>query len=684
MESLKILQEIIRTGDKTRGSKFPLERVIPDIISDDVYGTLTVGTSSDFNGGVLSPDDLLVEAIEETIIRGQDVFQLVGLAIKNGATPNLYVTVNRHTDDGLTEITVLHVLVYAWRFYLEKGDDYQSLLSIVAMLCAAGADVKLPVTDPEILVERRRKIKKSVSAAEVMEEIGTPKSVIAYIAEARNNKVDDEDEAFYLSDEILRYIAVFTAFRGTLGDVKDIIREDYFVAGDIQLRVPIRESDADRAATLSIMIGEFLDDPTHMSGTEGDQKLKECIGLHANRCVKQLLEGDTITVRGAEEAFLEAVDSYNGVGVALLVEYGFRPRYNHIDRVIFFGELKEHQGLHLSAEIQTGILVKLVKLGLSLDHEQLAEVGTFSETTFFAISELQSVPYWRRTCDAPGNYVRSDLRSLARELDLDPELDKDSLCREFNAIASVTTGSLSDASRKLKMRKLQVEGTTLGDLANGDVNKSVKCKNEAMLSRKVNNYSQLDLHCVRDSGDDEIYCFEAIDYPKILRSGLNVYTNSPISVTDLAKIRAKRDTLVSLGLPLESTGIEAAIAKLHAKGNSEDYELWVRARRDHFLDMINSPEVDLSRLIFTEDEENGGLSIQEMQDIINLIGERNNLHLSPTNNREHALRTFALTFMEYIDDSESSDDPNEASLGVQRLFNELIKYVREVRPSVEG
>lgn len=678
MKTLQELQEIIRTGNKVAGRDFSLERVIPDEISDELYGTLVLGTSEDFNGGVLSADELLVEAIEETIRRGEDVFQLVGLALKNGATPNLYVTVNFHTDEGLTDITVLHIIVYAWRIFLERGENYRLLLHIVAMLCAAGADVKLPVTDPEILVQRRRKLKRSVSTAQVMEDVGIPKSVLAYIVEAQNGYDEDDEEAFNLSEMLLKYIAVFTAFRNTLGDVKDIIHDDFFVAGDIQVSVEISETDAEDVGRLAIMIGELLDEPSHMSGTEGDEKLKECIGLHANRCAKQLLESDSITIEGAEEAFLEAVDSYNGVGVALIVEHGFRPRYNHLDRIIFLGELKEHQGLHLSSEIQTGILFKLVKLGLSLDHEQLSELGSYSESTFFAISEQQSIPYWKRTCSAPGKYVRDDLKALARELDLNPELEKDALCSEFNAIASATVGSLSEASKKLRTRKLQVAGTTLGDVVKGETSKPVECENEGMLSRPLDDYSNLDLHCVSEGDGKKSYCFEAIDYPKILRSGVNFYTNVPLSVSDLAEIRAKRDTLIMLGLPLESTGIEAAIAKLHSTGGSEDYELWVRARRDHFLDVVNSSEIGLSRLTFTDDEVDGGLSIDEMQDIINKIGRRNDLHLSPTNNREHAVRSFALTFMEYIDDIEDqAESPEEATAGVRMLFDELVQYVQE-------
>jgi hypothetical protein len=662
MESLVRLQEIIRSGKKKDIETFRLNRVIPDEISDDLYGTLALASDKNFERSILSADELLVEAIEATITRGQDVFQIVGLALKNGATPNGYVTVNYFDDEGRGQMTILHVLIYAWRVYLERGDDDPTeLLMIIAILSAAGANVKLPVTDPEILLERRRQMQRSTSAVEIMEEVGEPKSVLGYIA------ADDTD----LGDDILKYIAIFTAFRGSLADIKDIVKDQYFTAGDIELQVPVSAFDAGIMTEMSTEIGETLDETSHMSGLEGDDKLFRCAGLHANICLRQLLDGGNVTEQGLESAFLNAVESANGIGVALIIEHGFVPRYNHIDRVIFYGKLKEFQGLTLSAEIQTGILIKMVKLGVCLDHEQLSELGSYSETTFKIISQEQSIPYWKRICNVPGSYVRTDLKNIARELDIDPELDKEDLCAQFEAITSVTTESLVVNSEKLQLQKMRIKNTTLKDLVDQDLDKMPEFENSHLLTRKITDYSSYDLHCVKDTGNGKSYCFETIDYPKILKSGINPYTHNPVSISDLAKIRAKRDTLITLGLPLESTGIEAAMTKLKDTRGSEDYELWVRARRDHFLNMIDSTRIGLDRTLF-EGDESDALSIAEMEDILNLIANREDLRLSPTNNREHAVRSFALTFMELFDDAQNIHDEEESANAVDDLIAALI------------
>lgn len=667
MQGLIELQEIIRTGNSDEIAKFRLNRIIPDEISDDLYATLALASSKDFDGSILSADELLIEAIENVVTRGRDAFQLVGLALKNGATPNGYVNINYYDEDGKQKMTILHILAYAWRTYLERGNqnDATELLMVVAILSAAGANVKLPVTDPAILLERRRQVKKNASSAGVMEEVGEPRSVLGYIA------ADDTD----LADKILKYIAVFTAFRNTLADIKYIVKDQYFTAGDIQLQVPISYDDANIMAEIAVEIGEILDEPSHMSGLEGDEKLFRCAGFHANRCVQQLLEGGNITPEGMEAAFLNALESCNGIAVVMLIQNGFIPRYNHVDRVIFYGKLKEFQELNLSAEMQTGILIKMVEQGVSLCHEQLAEVGSYSEATFRVISQLQSVPYWKRVCNVPGMYVRTDLKNLARELDINPELDRQSLCEEFKAIVSVTSESLAVNSKKLQTKKRQINSTTLKNLVNKDYNKNIEYENDEMLTRDISDYSSLDLHCFRDTGNGKNYCFEGVDYPKVLRSGLNPYTNNPLSVGDLEAIRSKRDTLMMLGLPLESSGIEAAMEKLKNGRGSEDYELWVRARRDYFLKMIDSARVGLDATVFTADESDGGFSIMDMEEILNDISNRDDLRLSPTNNREHAVRTFALTFMELFDQARLIPDPDESDMAVNNLIGVLVVNV---------
>jgi len=726
MTSLQDLQDIIERGDKKAASEFDFSEVLEEEDENNVYGTLAFGSDpsrSDKKTTILDVNELLIEGVDESR------FWIVALALRHKANPNLYVTVN--TTDTLedpvedADVSILHIIAYAWEIYLERDGDLQKTIAIIALLCAAGSNVLLPVVDSNMLLTRRRKLARrrgAVSAVDVLESMGAPRTVLAYIYDTDNvgesrtycNSIEVvhdtfpralfEDDAYYANDSVLKYIAIFTAFRDALGEVQYITRSGTFTAGDLRVTVPMYDEDHDNAADTADLIGEGLDDISHMPNLkeieDPDGKLETLMHIHANRCAKLLLAAGLISEMGMELAFEEAVRSYNYHGIRLLLENGFRPRYNHVDRIIFAAAQQHSEELPVSTNILNGILVVMSELGVSLDHEQLAAVGSYSESTFMRLANLEAIPYWKRSCSAPNGFVRSDLRALARELDLDPELDKNSLCQEFGRIAGTDETTLDVVSKRLQTTKRRAGETSLGDLIGDDSEEqsspptdaqnppkssgprtqlpSKPIKNAAQLTRDPSTYSRLDLHCVEDRQSGLTYCFEAIDYPTVLRTGKNRYTGNRLTISEIEAIRGKYLTLIKLQLPLESSGIEAAIAKLKGKTSKDDYELWVRARRDHFLRILT--ELDISDDLFTMETDDGGLEIDDMENLINDVTEREDIVLTPTDNREYALRTFALTFMEYEDAARliPDEDDREDALGAlhDRLLGGLNPFLR--------
>ncbi len=711
MSSLQKLQQIIKDHQKSQGEDFAIERVLPDVISDDIFGTLMLATDPDPANEmyrVLKSDEVLIEGVEETIERGPEFFQIAGLALRNEASANLYVTVNITDDEGLENITVVHILAYAWFIYLDRGEDYRLLLSIIALLCAAGADAKLPVTDAKILMERRRnraRDSRKISPADVINQVGTPRSILAVMAASMNTENDElvsaGDYDVHLSDLMLKYIAIFTAFRGSLGDIYNTINVEQFTSGDLELTVPIRQEDREDAADLAMQIGEALDDPNHMGGGEGWEKLASCLNVHANKCAAKILASNTITIEQAENGFLEAIDAYNGKGVILMLDNGLVPRYNHVDRIIFVAAEKKSQNLPISAEILTGILIAMSERGVSLDNEQMREIGFVSESSFRELSVVELDPYWVRTCRVPGGHIRGDLRQLARELDLDPGMDKNGLCQELNNISSVTTESLSSASQRLRSTGINANGSTLGDIVKGRTLPSVPrdgdgnslangpspsdgffCANADQLGIDPSKVAKIDIHRVRDHSDGKTYCFKAVDYPTLLRTGVNQYTRAPLSIMDIEAIDAKYRTLRTLGLPLESTLIEDAIQKVKGPGNHHDYELYVRSQRDMFLKLINSEEIGMPTRYFLNEAEDGGFEIEEMEEILRNITNNNNIRLTPINNREHAIRTFAMTFMELLEEARSYFSTTKSTEETNFLIDDLISSVESMAKRV--
>jgi hypothetical protein len=185
----------------------------------------------------------------------------------------------------------------------------------------------------------------------------------------------------------------------------------------------------------------------------------------------------------------------------------------------------------------------------------------------------------------------------------------------------------------------------------------------------------LDLHRIQDLKTGDFYCFEAVEYPLIHRTGVNKYTDSKIGRSDLGAIRGKLDTLTALALPLESDGIERAIEKLKAPANPEDYEIWVRARRDKFIRTVANTKVGIDQNLFLNEVDEGGLTVRTMEQILQQVTGRKDFILTPMNNRESALRSFALTMMEYIDEAMSLEYPasDDALRGIFRNLRSAVK-----------
>jgi hypothetical protein len=120
--------------------------------------------------------------------------------------------------------------------------------------------------------------------------------------------------------------------------------------------------------------------------------------------------------------------------------------------------------------------------------------------------------------------------------------------------------------------------------------------------------------------------------------------------------------------------------KLRSNRGAEDYELWVRARRDHFLKIVDSSRIDLDSGLFANEESEGGISIAGLEEILNNVAGRDDLRLSPTNNREHALRTFALTFMEMLDEAQQIPNVEASDAAVRDLIDALIAETNAYQP----
>ncbi|MDG7050740.1 MAG: hypothetical protein JRZ94_06020 [Nitrososphaerota archaeon] len=663
---------------RIEGNGYDLLEGIPSEIDADVYYTLARAIKD----RILDPNEVLAVGVKQYIEQEGDFFKLAGLALKLDASPDLYVLV----EDPEQNDIVLHIFYYLFILVVNADDQTQRpglesrMLELVALLSVAGGKLDMPVTDANILLERRRRMNANSSQAQAYSDAGRYKSLT--VLQMLEN---DDDQVF--AEQVYQ---TYVFYRKNRLNLTKLIAEENELALDIGLIL-----DLDNVLTAFMIEGEEESETLV-------PKLNECIQAHSNKLVqdslKKIMKIDKqgrslafVTIEEAEQAFLTAANSYNIPVVILLLKAGVKPRYDHITRIILKAERKLREGLPASCAALNRILVEMEERGMGIDEEQLRLIYIYSPATFNELKKLQNIPYWKRTCSVPGNFIRPDLQRMARELNLPPDLDKIAICREFHNMDQTDAKTLETVAHKLQGKRITASNTTIGDIVAGTRQSSSRedseraaravCVNANLLSRNPTDYADIDLLLI-DEGEDT-YCFESRDYATLLEPAVpvNPITGNKLPEKTVGEIQARLRSLNRNGLPIESVGITEALKQLKMPTQKDKYEEFVRGKVEEFVDI--AAEYGISRELFFETPDNGGIPNQDMEQITQTLLEDKGIMFN-IDNRSASLRSMAMAVMEKVDDirnmerleDESPEDFEAAKTQqIDDLFTELANLI---------
>jgi hypothetical protein len=664
----------------SEASNIAIDGVIPDVLDNDVFYTLMKSCKD----GLIGADDLLVEAVERTIINGSEYIQFVGLALRLGATPNLYVT----TTDDSNSMTVLHIAYYAWeyapsneeelsKYYenvvvnVELELDYitDRLSEIYAVLCVAGADFRLPVTNAAILLERKRNAaddKDSVVQTDAFKcSDGELESVSSLIDKHETDR----------SQKVLDTAEFYTYNRKKLDD---------YVFSDVHKYALEIINLLDIAEFVTRYEVEILDGENIYLEERVVPDLMTCIEQHSNKCVDVILNmrnpnlenQGIINYAEAKEAFMESVNFYNIPTAISLIRAGVVPSYNDLTRIILLSRDKKDEGFPASCAALNRILVETANRGISLDDVQLKEVGMISQSTFAAIKAIQDIPYWRRTCEVPGGFVRPDLKRLARELNIPADGDKASICTELHRLDQADAEDLTKTALNLQEKKLRDKSRSIGTViaqqkGTAEIHKGPVCVNGSYLSKPEYEYADGDLVELIDG--DDVYCFEAKDFPALLepeehgKTICNPHTGRPLNEAEIEEIRGKMRALERMGLPLESKGISHGIKQLKTIYTHDHVNEYVEAKVLEFFELAGEHGINVD--FFRASPEEGGIPNESLEAIAQTYFNDSEIRFMIMN-RTECMRDFCSMFMDEIDsirEMQPSIGESDEDLDVRKL-----------------
>lgn len=665
MTSLRSLQEAIKDGKKPRKpSLLPIierTRLTEDepIITDDLYASAKIGMKL----GLLNPNEVMIDGIDGAITRGPDVTQLIGLALRFGANPNIYV---RLRDNG--KMTNMHILYYIWLKTPKNDEDikylhpdieqidyyfgyYMGLMEdMIAMLVIGGADPKSPTTDLPSEVQEQTN-----PQVETVRRLGNKIKSVKY--NIREDGSTETDELTIPAEIAFNAMTKYAKMRERLIDFVDV--DD--VAYDMAILL-----DADDAITIE------------------SPSISKCITGHANKCLEKTLNLKRVTHEDVERFLEEAIDSYNVPAVVMLIERGAVVRYNIVDRIILAsGKNAIMLGRPLNSALQNRMMLEMAKRGVGFDKPQTSLITSYSPKTGMLLDKIQTVPYWRRTCKAKGDVVRPELRNLAREIGLPPGTSKGDICMELHKIDKVPESQLGMLASKLQRRRLEARKTSLGDLVTGRTQKALKtvggkprektiCVNENLLPRnrdgklrKPEDFSDLDIVLLESKG--KTYCFTSEDYESLLESRTNpLADNEPLTKAAINEIKAKQQTLLDNNLPITSMGPTNAIRKIKAEESADSYDEYTKQRTVDFL-VLASNDYGIPAERFTED-----LSNIELEQIATAVTGIEGTTFDIVS-KQRSVRSFGNTMMELVDRASNIEDVDGIFMDIRDMINRIFE-----------
>ena len=454
-----------------------------DYISDSTFATIKYGLQK----GCLNPNRLLLSAAKAVIEYGPDYIQMVGLALRNCADPNLYVNMPVYSTDGVSRNYVsVHILYYLWLLTPQSEEDelysdstkilenadiqpsvdtpfgtYPSTVSddvaaaqdlmkqTMGLLILAGSDPMMPIKDPKLTYQFRRTLSNEVSYMNILTELGSDsRTPVADRILGIGTPLSEDTIAgmqFYenIKDNINRYVSTPA--------------ENVVVQSNIAWLLYFTETlDLDN----EILI---LDEGRN----ENLPRLQSVLAAHANDSAKKVFiaSKNGLTDGEKELAFVQAVDAYNICGVEMMLDNDeYVPSHNIIDRIIEASRVKKDEELWLSSAFLNMILVKITERGISIDDLQMKKIFTISEETYNKINSLHGLPRWVHECRSDDGATSTYLMNLARSWNIDPEIGKAGICRVLDTIDKASEEELEDIVGNLQTKRFDLQNKTIRDL----------------------------------------------------------------------------------------------------------------------------------------------------------------------------------------------------------------------------
>lgn len=457
------------------------------------------------------PDLALIQSVKAA--RTRKYLPLVALALRAGGNPNIYVSVPRYGN--------MHLLAYNYVVHRDNPDLELTEL-ITSLLLLSGARPAMLALDP-----LGGKIEGS------MELVTDPSrmqgaDVVTWLREQGYNTIFEEvgdDIALALKTDILEHLGILLN----------------------------REEFAPKALTVPQM---------HDVISSFAHNLYPRFTLPLSEWPFDGLDYDLIEA---------AVRAINTAALNYLLDQGATTSYVLTNMVLVQYRRHRQWGLTVVAESDAELLLELIRRGVPLDREQFAILSVLGGELVAKVQQEYDLPYWRKACKNPKSPASARLRRLAFNLNLDPTLQKSSVCEALRELSGADPGQLAAAATRRQQQRISSELSLISEYVNSNP-PLFTCRNRSLLQGDPFAYGDIELAAYRDS-QEIIWCYTSDMFENLLASGKNPYNMQPLPEKFKAQLELQLATLKRLHVDyMDPVPIDRALAELTRKDEISNVE----------------------------------------------------------------------------------------------------------------
>lgn len=574
----------------------------------------------------LDPTRFLAKAAMFAVDVSDIYVRYVGLALRYGADPNVYVKANYPANGKLIELPI-HLGKYIWDLTPRSMEDslekdlitfgeidentsiegaearlltkQRSSLAVLSMMAIKGMMSDAKVTNSKLL--------RTMGIDPILFRTGRPEFFLSLYGSLMN----DGPFGAAFADEIKHY----ESRKGTLN----------LVYG--------RDPDND---LLLLNYAIYLDLPEILTLTDvyGDtENLRQLVYYQDNESLKFIIPRmkklDLIGKTGAGQKTLEllmfdwCIAYYNHTALKEILNQGVEVDLNTRSQTIGTSKLL-CETYPLQCEILNSFLITYVKYGYGLSVPQMNELS-FSPNTVSAIRNEYSQPQWKNMCRIVNGDLNPELEVLGRKIGIPIGSNKEQICTTLEALSNGNPSTVKAASSEINRNRLEVLSTNTADVisgrrtlieprtlpsisSNGEINTDMSissstnppegasiagpiCSNQDALGRQIEDYPESDR--VAYSDGENTWCFTVDQFRALITTGINPWVinkddtiGAPIPESIIDDMSDKLTRLESRGLVENPTSMSEGIDQVFRTNMAESQAIYEKESNKRLQDFL--------------------------------------------------------------------------------------------------